>query len=187
MFGKNQRSPNCLKKFQWPKTGHLHPILGPKKHVCFVLGIHFKDFFKKLYNIRVRIKRITIAKCNLFFDYRDTKEILLYYFCNTKLCAKHKKRHLNSIYTAGIMFIRQIDGVQVTVSMVNLDRWCLVDCFHGEFGVSTQIKVSNYCISKCKMFSTCDGLLVALWAIFLRFKIFTSIRTLACKSNNMQT
>ena len=67
------------------------------------------------------------------------------------------------------------------------NRWCLVDCFHGEFGVSTQIKVSNYCISKCKMFSTCDGLLVALWAIFLRFKIFTSIRTLACKSNNMQT
>ena len=51
-------------------------------------------------------------------------------------------------------------------------EWCLVDCFHPEFRVFTQIMVCDYCIAKCKMFSACGGLLMALWAILLQFKIF---------------
>ena len=31
---------------------------------------------------RVRIKHITIAKCNIFFHHSDAKEISFYYFCN---------------------------------------------------------------------------------------------------------
>ena len=54
---------------------------------------------------RIRINHIGIAKCNLFFQYRDSKEILFYYFRNTKLCAKHKK-HMNSIYIVGIVFVK---------------------------------------------------------------------------------
>ena len=42
----------------------------------------------------------------------------------------------------------------------------LVDCFHREFKVSTQIMVHDYCIAKCKKSSTCGGLLMALWTIF---------------------
>ena len=35
-----------------------------------------------------------------------TKETSFYYFCDKKLCAKHKKTHVNSIYIVGIMFVR---------------------------------------------------------------------------------
>ena len=31
------------------------------------------------------------------FHYRDAKKISFYYFGDTKLCAKHKKTHMNSI------------------------------------------------------------------------------------------
>ena len=34
------------------------------------------------------------------------KETSFYYFCDKKLCAKHEKTHVNSIYIAGIMFVR---------------------------------------------------------------------------------
>ena len=37
-----------------------------------------------------------------------------------------------------------------------VNEWCLVECFHHKFRVSTQIMVHNYCITKYKMFSTCD-------------------------------
>ena len=40
---------------------------------------------------RVRIKRIAIAKCDLFFYYRDAKKISFLYFCDAKLCAKYEK------------------------------------------------------------------------------------------------
>ena len=48
-----------------------------------------------------------------------------------------------------------------------VNEWCLVDCFHHEFRVSTQIKVPDYCIMKCKKFSAGGSLLMVLWAIFL--------------------
>ena len=51
-------------------------------------------------------KRIAIAKWDLFFHYRDVKEISFYYFCNTKCCAKHEKTQENSIYIGGIMSVR---------------------------------------------------------------------------------
>ena len=54
----------------------------------------------------VRIKRTAIAKYDLFFHYRDGKEISFYYFRDTKLCAKHEKTHVNSIYIVRIMFVR---------------------------------------------------------------------------------
>ena len=59
-----------------------------------------------------------------------------------------------------------------------VNEWCLVDCFHHELRVSTQIMVRNYCITKCKKFSSCGGFLMVLGAIFSRSKIFTLIRTL---------
>ena len=40
------------------------------------------------------------------FHYREAKKISFYYFGDTKLCAKHKKTHMNSIYIVGIMFVR---------------------------------------------------------------------------------
>ena len=46
-----------------------------------------------------------------------------------------------------------------------VNEWSLVDCFHREFKVSTQIMVRDYCIAKCKRFSACDELLMALRAI----------------------
>ena len=60
-----------------------------------------------------------------------------------------------------------------------VNKWCLVDCFHCKLRVSTQIMVSDYCIVKCKKFSTCGRLLMALVPIFLRFKIFTLIWTVS--------
>ena len=45
------------------------------------------------------------------FRYRDAKEISFYYFRNIKLCAKQEKTQVNSIYIAGIMFLRQIKTV----------------------------------------------------------------------------
>ena len=38
-----------------------------------------------------------------------------------------------------------------------VNKWCLAGCFHREFRVSTQITVRDYCIAKCKKFSTCGG------------------------------
>ena len=113
-------------------------------------------FHQPLYNMylyRAWIKHTTFAKCNLFFLYHDAKEILLYYSHNTKhlYCWDH-------------------------VSKVN--DLCLVDCFHREFRVSTQIMVHDYCIVKCKKFSACGRFLMALCAIFLCFKVFMLIGTL---------
>ena len=56
-------------------------------------------------------------------------------------------------------------------------KWCLVECFHYEFRVSTQIMVRNYSITKCK-FSTCGGILMAFGSFFLQFITFALIRTL---------
>ena len=55
---------------------------------------------------RVQIKHIAIVKCDLIFHYRDAKEISFYNFRDKKLCAKHEKTHVNSIYVVGIMFVR---------------------------------------------------------------------------------
>ena len=57
-------------------------------------------------NLTDSMKPIAIAKRNLFFHYRDAKEILFYYFRDTKLCAKHEKTQVNSIFIVGIMFVR---------------------------------------------------------------------------------
>ena len=46
------------------------------------------------------------------------------------------------------------------------NEWCLFDCFHHEFKVSTQLMVRDYCIAKCKKFSACGGVLMAPRVIF---------------------
>ena len=91
----------------------------------------------------VRMKRIAIAICDLFFHYCDIKEISFCCSCDTKPCAKHEKIHVNYYWDH--------------VSKVN--EWCLVDWF---------IMLRDYCIAKCKTFSACGGLLMALLAIFFR-------------------
>ena len=74
--------------------------------------------------------------------------------CNTKLCAKHEKN------------TREFH-LYCWDHVCKVNESCLVDCFHSEFRVSTQIMVRGYYIAKCKK-SACDGLLMALWAIFFR-------------------
>ena len=58
-------------------------IKTPEWHHC-----HFAVVFL----LRVRIKRIAIAKCNLFFHYRHAKEISFYYFRDTNFVQNSKKR-----------------------------------------------------------------------------------------------
>ena len=105
--------------------------------------------FSSSNDCRVRIKRIAIAKCDLFFHYRDAKETSFYYFRDTKICAKHEKTHEFHLYC--------------------WDHFCkvnyLIHCFHREFRVSTEIMVRDYCMAKCKKNIS-------------RFKIFTLIRIL---------
>ena len=107
-------------------------------------------------------KRIAIAKCNLFFSLSWFQRSLILLFLRSKtLCNRACELHLYC---------------WDHVSQVN--EWCLVDCFHRKFRVSTQTMVCDYCIAKCKMFSACSVLLMALQAIFLWFKIFSLIKTL---------
>ena len=47
-----------------------------------------------------------------------------------------------------------------------VNELCLVDFFHGEFRISTQIMVRDYCVAKCKK------------SFFPQFKIFTLVRIL---------
>ena len=71
--------------------------------------------------------------------YCDAKEFSFYYFRGTKLCWDH---------------------------VCNVNEWCLVDCFHCKLRVSTQVMVHNYLIAKCKKFSACGVLLIALWVFY---------------------
>ena len=105
---------------------------------------------------RVQIKCIAIAKCDLFFHYCNAKEISFYYFCDTKLCTEHThtKKNIREFHLYCWDHVCKVNG------------WCLVDCFHCGFKVSIQLMVRDYCIAKCKKFSTCSRLVMALWAIF---------------------
>ena len=84
-----------------------------------------------------------------YVHYWDTKEISFCYFCNTKLCANYSWDHV-----------------------CKLNEWCIVNCFHHKFRVSTPIMVCDYSIAKCKTFSACGWLLMAFQAIFFRNSIF---------------
>ena len=78
-------------------------------------------------------------KCDLFFHCHDAKEISSYYFHDTKPCAKHTKTCEFHIFCWDHFY--------------KLNEWYLVDCFHPEYRVSSQIMVCSYCIAKCKNFS----------------------------------
>ena len=69
-----------------------------------------------------------------FSHYRDSKQVSFLYFRDTKLYAKYKKTCEFRLYCWD------------HVCWVN--DWCLIDCFHREFRVSTQIMVRDYCIVK---------------------------------------
>ena len=86
------------------------------------------------------------------FHYRDAKKISFYYFGDTKLCAKQKNTHEFHIHCWD--------------HVCKVNEWYLVDCFHHEFRFSAQIMVCDYCITECNKFSTCNRLLMALWATF---------------------
>ena len=72
---------------------------------------------------------IAIAKCDLFFSYCHAKEISFYYFRDIKLCAKHEKACEFHLYCSD--------------HVCKVNEWCLVDCFHRKFRVSTQLLHSN--------------------------------------------
>ena len=86
----------------------------------------------------VRIKRSAVVKCDLFFHYLDAKEISFYCFCDTKLKTRKSTRDFH-LYCCD--------------HVCKVNKWCLADCFHREFRVSTQMMVRDYCIAICKTFS----------------------------------
>ena len=104
-------------------------------------------------NIRVRIKRIAIAKCDLFFHYRDATKNLILLFSRYRTLCKHKKN------------AREFH-LYCWNHVCKVSEWCLVDFFHCEVKVSTQILVHDICIAKYKKFSAYGGVPMALWAIF---------------------
>ena len=99
-----------------------------------------------------RTGRVRIAKCNLFFHYRDAKENLILLFSQYKTLCKTWKNTLEYHLYCWCLVCK-------------VNWWCLIDCFHRQFRISTQIMV----------FDHCKGLLMTFWANFLWFKIFTLI------------
>lgn len=121
-----------------------------------------QDIERKIMIIRVQIRCITIAKCNLIFHYCNAKDISFYYFHDATLCANLTNEfHLYCWY-----------------HICNINEFCLVYCFHCKFRISSQIMVRDYCIWKCKWFFVYSRLLMPHLAIFLWFKILTLILTL---------
>ena len=76
---------------------------------------------------KVQIKRIVIAKWDLFFHYDHAKEISLYYFCDKKLGKTRK--------STGEFYLYRWDHV------CKVNEWCLVDCSHRKFTGFFQIIV----------------------------------------------
>ena len=107
----------------------------------------------QIYPARVWTKRIAIAKCDLFFHYRDSKEISFYYFRDNKVCAKHKK----------IREFHRLGDWMVFSSLLPSP----ILGFYSNNGTR---------LLHCKMQKVFH--LRALQAIFLWFKIFALIRTL---------
>ena len=108
----------------------------------------------------VRIKRITIAKCELFFHYHYVKEISFYYFGDTK----HEKTREFHLYCWD--------------HVCKANEWRLVDCFHSEFGVSTQITVCTIASRNTKRFppswafnGLCASFFSSSWYYFSRIPI----------------
>ena len=100
-----------------------------------------------------------------FFHYCDVKETSFYYFCNTKLCAKYKKKTCE-FYLFCWNHVSKVS------------EWCLVDSFHFEFMNSTQIMVHGYYMAKCKKLSACSRLLMVFLTFFLWFRLYMVIWTL---------
>ena len=68
-----------------------HKLRWPEriKNWLLIIKINYLNWLLKLIMCnRVWIKHIAIAKCDLFFHYRDAKEISFYYFLDAKLCVK---------------------------------------------------------------------------------------------------
>ena len=60
-----------------------------------------------------------------------------------------------------------------------INEWFLVNCFHREFRISTQIMVHDYCIAKLQKFLDLRRVFNSpLRHFFSRFKTFSLIRTL---------
>ena len=110
----------------------------------------FQVFPQNLCNLKVRIESIVIAKCDHFFHYHDAKEISYKTLNKTGT----RKFHL-----------------YCWDHVCKVHEWCLFDSSHIQFRISTQKTVHNYCIAKCKTFSTCSRLLMAFRAVFLQFNI----------------
>ena len=66
-----------------------------------------------------------------------------------------------------------------------VNEWYLIDCFHREFRVSTQIMVHIYCIARFKEFYTPERVLMAFRAIFLWFRNCTLIWILLLVRSDM--
>ena len=73
----------------------------------------------------------------------------------------------------------------ILMGWCKVNEWCLVDCFHCIFRVSTQIMVHDYCSMKCKKFSACARPLMAPGAIFFsQFKKFMLFQHLSILTMN---
>ena len=69
--------------------------------------MHKKKWVAFVLYVTISIQDSNKAYCDreMQFYFSNAKEVSLYYFCDTKLCAKHEK-HVNSIYIVGIMFLK---------------------------------------------------------------------------------
>ena len=87
--------------------------------------------------------------CNQGSNFRIAKYVLFFHSMMLK------KSHLT------IFIIQNFVSNTKNTCEFHLDYWdhvcnvnerCLVNCFHHEFRVSTQIVVPDFCITKCKVF-----------------------------------
>ena len=97
-------------------------------------------------------KCIAIAKCDLFFHYHDAEEISFYNFATQIFVQNTKNTHEFHLHCWDHVY--------------KVNEWCLADCFHCKFRVSTPIMACDYCIAKYKKFSACGKLLMVLWPTF---------------------
>ena len=95
-------------------------------------------FFVPSFCDRVRINVLGSWNAIYFSIIAVPKKSLFTIFA-IKNCAKHEKTREFHLYCWD--------------HVCEVNEWCLVDCFHCEFRVSTQMMVRDYCIAKCKNFS----------------------------------
>ena len=119
------------------------------------------------------------------FDFLYRKKVYLYRVWIKRIARDHEMRFISPLsrYQINLILLNSLYKILCKTRKNALEfhlycwdhvrkvnEWCLVDCFCCEFRVFTQVMVRDYCIAKCKKFSACSRLLVALWANYVAIK-----------------